>query len=617
MAPVETSSSPEHHEDDTGKAAARSYWRWHKDDFFPEPSFASWGAYRRALSATPSRLRDRFAGRSTDADELGAMRRRSENEMRRCLTWWDLTWFGFGSVIGAGIFVLTGQEAHDHAGPAIVLSYVASGLSAMLSVFCYTEFAVEIPVAGGSFAYLRVELGDVAAFIAAANLLLESVIGTAAVARSWTSYLASLINKPDTALRIHVSSFKAGYNDLDPIAVVVIAVTASLAMLSSKGTSRVNWVASAVHVVVIGFVIVAGFIHANPRNLRPFMPNGVSGVFRAAAIVYFAYGGFDNIATMAEETKNPSRDIPLGLLGSMSVITAIYCVMALVLSMMQPYTAIDRSAAYSVAFANVGMHWAQYVVALGALKGMTTVLLVGALGQARYTTHIARSHIIPPVFALVHPRTGTPVHATALIATASACIALFSSLDVLSSLLSVSTLFIFMMMATALLVRRYYVRGVTTRAHARRFAAMLALVIASSIGIAAYWGMTEGKTWQGYAVLVPVWVAATLGIQVLVPAARAPKVWGVPLVPWLPSLSIATNLFLMGSLGKDAFIRFGVCTAIMLIYYVLVGLHATYDVAHGAGGGEDEEESEDAAADGGKKVAPADVENASAADGGR
>ncbi|OEL12940.1 Cationic amino acid transporter 5 [Dichanthelium oligosanthes] len=567
---------------------ARSYWRWHKDDFFPEPSFASWGAYRGALAATPARLRDRFAGRSTDAAELGALRRRSENEMRRCLTWWDLTWFGFGSVIGAGIFVLTGQEAHDHAGPAIVLSYVASGLSAMLSVFCYTEFAIEIPVAGGSFAYIRVELGDVAAFVAAANLILESVIGKAAVARAWTSYLASLINKPASALRIQ-TSLAEGYNELDPIAVVVIAVTAALAMLSSKGTSRVNWVASAVHVLVIAFVIVAGFLHAKPSNLTPFTPYGVPGVFRAAAIVYFAYGGFDNIATMAEETKNPSRDIPLGLLGSMSAITVIYCVMALVLSMMQPYTAIDRSAAFSAAFGSVGMRWAQYVVALGALKGMTTVLLVGVLGKARYTTHIARSHIIPPVFALVHPRTGTPVHATALVAVASACIALFSSLKVLSSLLSVSTLFIFMMMATALLVRRYYVRGVTTRTHALRLTALLLLIIGSSIGIAVCWATSPGR-WQGYVVLVPAWAAGTLGIQLLVPAARAPKVWGVPLVPWLPSLSIATNVFLMGSLGKDAFVRFGICTAVMLIYYVLVGLHATYDVAHGACGGEGDDE---------------------------
>ncbi|XP_048562451.1 cationic amino acid transporter 5-like [Triticum urartu] len=596
----------------------RGYWRWHRDDFFPEPSFASWGAYRSALAATPARLRDRFTGRSTDAIELGALRRRSENEMRRCLTWWDLTWFGFGSVIGAGIFVLTGQEAHDHAGPAIVLSYIVSGLSAMLSVFCYTEFAVEIPVAGGSFAYLRVELGDVAAFIAAANLILESIIGTAAVARSWTSYFASLINKPASALRIQ-TSLKDGYNELDPIAVVVIAVTATMAILSAKGTSRINWVASAIHVVVIAFVIVAGFIHANPSNLTPFMPHGVPGVFQAAAIVYFAYGGFDNIATMAEEVKNPSRDIPLGLLGSMSVITVIYCVMALVLSMMQPYTAIDRSAAYSVAFSSVGMHWAQYVVALGALKGMTTVMLVGALGQARYTTHIARSHIIPPVFALVHPRTGTPVNANILIAAAACCIGFFSSLDVLSSLLSISTLFIFMMMATALLVRRYYVKGVTTRTHALRLLVFLLVIIASSAGIAAYWGTTPGR-WEGYVVLVPAWLLGTLGIQMMVPAARAPKVWGVPLVPWLPSLSIATNLFLMGSLGSDAFVRFGACTAIMLIYYVLVGLHATYDVAHDVCSEDELKDYGDAADDAADEKATAktaDVERASAGDGGR
>ncbi|CAM0880357.1 unnamed protein product [Alopecurus aequalis] len=598
--------------------AGRSYWRWRKDDLFPEPSFASWGAYRSALVATPSRLRDRFTGRSTDATELGALRRRSENEMRRCLTWWDLTWFGFGSVIGTGIFVLTGQEAHDHAGPAIVLSYVVSGLSAMLSVFCYTEFAVEIPVAGGSFAYLRVELGDVAAFIAAANLLLESIIGTAAVARAWTSYLASLINKPASALRIQ-TSLAEGYNELDPVAVVVIAITSTLAIVSAKGTSRINWVASAVHVVVILFVIVFGFIHANPSNLTPFMPYGVPGVFRAAAIVYFAYGGFDNIATMAEETKNPSRDIPLGLLGSMSIITVIYCLMALVLSMMQPYTQIDRSAAYSVAFSDVGMHWAKYVVALGALKGMTTVLLVGALGQARYTTHIARSHIIPPVFGLVHPKTGTPVNANILIAIASACIGFFSSLDVLASLLSISTLFIFMMLATALLVRRYYVRGVTTRTHALRFVVLLLVIIASSAGIAACWGAAPDR-WEGYVVLVPAWVLGTLGIQLMVPAARAPKVWGVPLVPWLPSLSIATNLFLMGSLGSQAFIRFGVCTAIMLIYYVLVGLHATYDVAHGLGGEDEGIEYSDNTADAaGEKAAvkTADVEKASAGNGGR
>ncbi|PKA64444.1 Cationic amino acid transporter 5 [Apostasia shenzhenica] len=557
----------------------RSYWRWSRKDFFPEPSFQSWAAYLSALSQTPHRLKDRFLGRSSDTSEINDVRRRSENDMRRCLTWWDLTWFGFGSVIGAGIFVLTGQEAHRHAGPSIVLSYVASGVSAMLSVFCYTEFAVEIPVAGGSFAYLRVELGDFAAFIAAANLILESVIGSAAVARAWTSYFATLINRPPNSLRIR-TNLANGFNLLDPIAVVVLMITATIAMISTRRTSQLNWAASAVHVVVIVFVIIAGFAHADAKNMSPFLPYGVPGIFRAAAIVYFAYGGFDTIATMAEETRNPSRDIPVGLLGSMTIITFIYCLMSLALSMMQRYTDIDPNAAYSVAFRRVGMNWAQYVVALGALKGMTTVLLVGAIGTSRSTTHIARCHIIPPFFALVHPRTATPIYATLLMTLSSASIALFSSLDVLTGLLSVSSLFIFTLMPAALLVRRYYARGISSRSDLLKLAICLLSIFAAAAATSAYWGLCPNG-WIGYAITVPIWAAATAAIRAFLPPVRQPKVWGVPMVPWLPSLSIAMNLFLMGSLGAESFIRFGVCSAAMAIYYVFVGVHATYDVAMG------------------------------------
>ncbi|CAK9176853.1 unnamed protein product [Ilex paraguariensis] len=476
--------------------------------------------------------------------------------MKRCLTWWDLIWFGFGSVIGAGIFVLTGQEAHDHAGLAIVLSYVASGVSAMLSVFCYMEFAVEIPVAGASFAYLRVELGDFTAFIAAGNIFLESIVGTAAVARSWTSYFTTLLNRHLNSLRIH-TNLTNGFNLLDPITVVVLAIAATLAMISTRKTSYFNWIASAINTIVIFFVIIARFAHADTSNLQPFMPHGAEGVFQAAAIVYFDYRGFDNIATMAEETRKSSRDIPLGLLGSMSMITVIYCLMALA----------HR------------MKWAKYLVALRALKGMTIVLLVGALGQARYTTHIARAHMIPPWFALVHPKTGTPINATLLITISSAIIAFFSSLNQLASLLSVSTLFIFMMMAVALLVRRYYEREITPRANLLKLVAFLLIIIASSMGTSAFWGLNPNG-WIGYTIIVPLWFLGTLGIAMSLPQQRTPKVWGVPLVLWLSSLSIATNLFLMGSLGSQAFIRFGVCTFVMLVYYVLFGLHATYDMAH-------------------------------------
>ncbi|CAN6446308.1 unnamed protein product [Victoria cruziana] len=557
----------------------RSYWSWTKADFIPQESFQSWTNYRNALSQTWNRFKDRLLARSDELLEVSEIRKRSMNEMKKCLTWWDLTWFGFGSVIGAGIFVLTGQEAHENAGPAIVLSYAVSGICAMLAVFCYTEFAVEIPLAGGSFAYLRVELGDFVAFVAAANILLENLIRNAAVARAWTSYFATLLNQEPDSLRLHVHGLAKGFSFLDPIAVVVLWIAAAISMLSTRRTSFINWFLTVINTLAILLVIAASFRHADTSNLQPFFPFGATGVLRAAAIIYFAYGGFDNIATMAEETKNPAKDIPLGLLGSMSAITVIYCLMSLSLVMLQNYEEIDPNAAYSIAFDNVGMHWVKVLVALGALKGMTTVLLVGALGQARYTTHIARAHMIPPLFALVHPRTQTPIYATLLVTFFSGIIAFFSSLDVLANLLSISVLFIFMMMAVALLVRRYYLRGVTPRANIGRLVFFLILITGSSIGASACWSLSP-RAWIGYVITVPLWFSGTLGIAVFLGQQKFPKVWGVPLVPWLPSVSIAANIFLMGSLDYHSFIRFGVCTVVMLVYYILFGLHATYDAAH-------------------------------------
>ncbi|XP_031271640.1 cationic amino acid transporter 8, vacuolar-like [Pistacia vera] len=537
-------------EEEHQSPTTRTYWRWSKQDFFPEPSFQNFTSYRSALSQTYPRLKNRLFSRSTDANELITLQKESEKTLQKCLTWWDLIWLSFGSVVGSGIFVITGQEAHDHAGPAIVLSYLASGVSALLSVFCYTEFAVEIPVAGGSFSYLRVELGDFIAYIAAGNILLEAVVGAAGLGRSWSSYLA----------------------------ILVLLVANGIAMSGTRRTSWLNWVSSIVTACVIVFVIVVGFVHGKSSNLVPFLPFGAKGVFEAAAVVYWSYTGFDMVATMAEETKRPARDIPIGLVGSMSMITVIYCLMALALTMMVKYTQIDVNAAYSVAFEQIGMKWAKYLVSVCALKGMTTSLLVGSLGQARYTTQIARAHMIPPWFALVHPKTGTPIYATLLVTILSAIIAFFSSLDVLSSVFSFSTLLIFMLVAVALLVRRYYEKDVTPKNDLVKFLVCLFVVIASSLGVTAIWN-SNGKGWIGYVITAVLWFLGTLGM-VLLPKQRVPKLWGVPLVPWLPSLSIGMNLFLLGSLGYVAFWRFLISSVVMLVYYVLVGLHATYDVAH-------------------------------------
>ncbi|KAG6607557.1 Cationic amino acid transporter 1, partial [Cucurbita argyrosperma subsp. sororia] len=546
-----------------------------KQDFLPEESFKSWGNYTKALKATPARLLDRLTARSGEHIELVEMKARSQHEMKKSLTWWDLMWFGIGAVIGAGIFVLTGLETKKHAGPAVVLSYVVSGVSAMLSVFCYTEFAVEIPAAGGSFAYLRVELGDLVAFIAAGNILLEYIIGSAAVARSWTSYFATLCNHHPNDFRIHVSSFPDSYNQLDPIAIIVIIVICTLAVANTKDSSCFNHIASIFHVAIILFIVIAGLTKANLKNFTPFAPFGPRGIFVAFAVLFFAYVGFDAVSTMAEETKNPAKDIPIGLVGSMVITTLAYCILAVTLCLMQPYQQIDEDAPFSVAFEAVGWGWAKYIVAAGAIKGMTTVLLVNAVGQARYLTHIARTHMISPWFAKVHERTGTPVNATATMLAATAIIACFTSLGILSNLLSISTLFIFMLVAIGLIVRRYYVSGETTPSDRNKLIICLVLIVGSSIATAVYWGSSDG--WIGLVVSNFIWFLSTLALWLGVPQAKKLRVWGVSLIPWLPSLSIAINLFLLGSIDNASFERFGIWTGILLVYYILIGLHASYD----------------------------------------
>ncbi|KAJ3685822.1 hypothetical protein LUZ61_014986 [Rhynchospora tenuis] len=549
-----------------------------KTDFLPEPSFENWSSYGKALGQTWSRFTDRITARSPEDYELHEVRARSGHEMKKTLTWWDLCWFGIGAVIGSGIFVLTGQEAKDVVGPAVVLSYVVSGVSAMLSVFCYTEFAVEIPSAGGSFAYLRVELGDFIAFIGAGNILLEYVIGGAAVARSWTSYFATLLNHKPNDFRIHVSSLASDYNELDPIAVFVTIVICLLAVYSTKGTSRFNYYLSMLHIVVLLFIIVAGLTKADTKNYSDFMPFGARGIFAASAVLFFAYVGFDAVSTMAEETKDPAKDIPIGLVGSMTVTTGMYCVLAVVLCLMQNYKEIDPDAPFSVAFKNVGMNWAQYIVAFGALKGMTTVLLVSAVGQARYLTHIARTHMVTPWLANVHAKTGTPINATIVMLTATAIVAFFTDLGILSNLLSIATLFIFMLVAVALLVRRHYVAGETLDADRNKLALCIVLIIGSSIATATYWGVSS-TGWIAYVFTLPLWFFSTLGLWYFVPKARQPKMWGVPMVPWLPSASILINIFLLGSIDSKSFMRFGIWTVLLMVYYFFIGLHASYDTA--------------------------------------
>ncbi|KAK1375557.1 cationic amino acid transporter 1-like [Heracleum sosnowskyi] len=548
-----------------------------KSKIFPEESFQSWGNYGRALRNTKSRLTERLLTRSSDESELHEMRARSKNEMTKSLNWFDIIWFGVGSVLGAGVFVLTGQAARDYAGPAVIISYLISGLSALLSVLCYTEFSVELPVAGGSFAYLRVELGDFIAFLAAGNILFEYIVSGASVSRSWTSYFATLCNHKPEDFRIHAPFLAHGFNELDPIAVILSTAICVGACLSIKGSSKFNSFVTIVQIFVMIFILIVGLTKSDTSNFQPLAPFGMDGVLRASAMLFFAYVGFDGVSTLGEEIKNPGRDIPIGLIGSMIIVITAYCLLGATLCLMQPYSQIDVDAPFTIAFEAVGMDWAKFVVAFGALKGMTTVVLSNIIAQARYFTHIARTHMAPPFLAVINEKTKTPVNATVIMTIANCIVAFFTSLDILANLLSISTLFLFSLVSIALIVRRYYVSGETTSSDRNILIGFLTVIILSSIGLALVW--VHSKNFVGYIVLVALWFIATLGLKLTLKEAKKPKLWGVPWMPWLPSASVAINVFIMGSIDGPSFIRFSIWTAGLLVYYVFVGLHASYDAA--------------------------------------
>uniref|UniRef100_A0A803N8C6 Uncharacterized protein n=2 Tax=Chenopodium quinoa TaxID=63459 RepID=A0A803N8C6_CHEQI len=391
----------------------------------PPSSFSTISAYFRALSQTPQRLARRAISVSTPFEELSHVRARSGTDMRRSLRWYDLVALGIGGMVGAGIFVTAGKASHSYAGPAVILSYAIAGLCALLSAFCYTEFAVDIPLAGGAFSYLRVTFGEFAAFLTGANLVLDYVLSNAAVARSFTAYFGTAIGISTSKWRFTLSLLPKGFNEIDVIAVLVALIITIIICYSTRESSVVNMLLTALHLIFIGFIIVMGYTKGdvknftkpeNPNNPGGFFPYGLTGVFNGAALVYLSYIGYDAVSTMAEEVHNPVKDIPIGVSGSVIIVTVLYCLMSISMSMLLPYDAIDPEAAFTEAFkGEKGLEWVSKVIGSGVSFAILTSLMVSMLGQARYMCVIGRSNVVPSWFARVHPNTSTPVNASAFL----------------------------------------------------------------------------------------------------------------------------------------------------------------------------------------------------------
>lgn len=551
-------------------------------------SFSSVRAYLKALAQTPARLARRAGSVSTSFEEMSRFKARSGPDMRRTLRWFDLVGLGVGGMVGAGVFITTGRAAHDYAGPAIILSYAIAGLCALLSAFCYTEFAVDLPVAGGAFSYLRVTFGEFAAFLTGANLVMDYVMSNAAVARSFTAYLGTAIGVSTDKWRFTVHSLPEGFNQIDIVAVIVVLIVTLVICYSTRESSVVNMVLTGLHILFIVFVIAIGFWKGDWKNFTEpgdpknhpsgFFPYGASGVINGAAMVYLSYIGYDAVSTMAEEVRDPVKDIPIGVSGSVVIVTVLFCLMAASMSKLLPYDMIDVEAPFSAAFKgnSNGWGWASNVIGAGASFGILTSLLVAMLGQARYMCVIGRSRVVPAWFARVHPKTSTPVNASAFLGIFTAAIALFTDLNILLNLVTIGTLFVFYMVANAVIYRRYVVQGMTNPRPTLSFLCSLSF---TSIIFTLIWHLAPPGKLRVFMLGACAAIALAIShiFHCMVPQARKPEFWGVPLMPWIPSLSIFLNIFLLGSLGGPSFVRFGFFSALAVVVYIFYSVHSSFD----------------------------------------
>ncbi|XP_020574007.1 cationic amino acid transporter 6, chloroplastic-like isoform X2 [Phalaenopsis equestris] len=518
-----------------------------------------------SLSQTPYRLRRRILATWTPEQELNQVRERSGADMKKKLEWYDLVALGVGGMLGAGVFVTTGQVASKLSGPAVCISYIIAGICAFLSSLCYTEFSVEIPVAGGAFSYLRVTFGEFVGYFGGANILLEYVLSNAAVARSFTEYLSAAAGLEDpNSWRIVLGGLSKDYNSLDIPAFVLVFLLTLCLCYSTKESSRLNLLMTVFHVIFFGFVIVAGFYNGTSQNLvkpKGFAPFGVKGVVDGAAIVYFSYIGYDSVSTMAEEIKHPSKILPVGIGGSVLIVSALYCLMALSLSSMIQY---DKS--------KVGWKWAGNVVGAGASLGIVASLLVAMLGQARYLCVIGRARLVPSWLANVHPSTRTPLNATIFLGICTASIALCTDLEIVLEMISIGTLIVFYLVANALIYRRYVSLGANEPLPILLF---LLLLTASSLGFSISWKLGRSYWWM-MLLFGGLTVMITALFQCKVPCHHRPLKWSVPLMPWPAAASVFLNIFLMSSLKKRSYQRFAVWNCMIVLFYVLYGVHSTF-----------------------------------------
>ncbi|PFE06428.1 amino acid permease [Bacillus cereus] len=385
-----------------------------------------------------------------------ALTTESPKQLQRTLTALDLTFLGIGAVIGTGIFVLTGIVAAKHSGPGIMLSFLIAAFTCACVAFCYAEFASSIPMSGSVYTYAYMTVGEIVAFIVGWCLMLEYLLAVAAVAVGWSGYLQSLLSGFNIHLPAIIASApgtgKGGIIDLP--AVCILLLITLLLSFGVRESARINNIMVLVKLAVIIAFIVAGAKYVKPENWTPFLPFGYDGIITGAATVFFAFLGFDAIATAAEETKKPQRDLPIGIIGSLLICTALYMIVSFVLTGMVPYTQLDVSDPVAFALHFVGEDTIAGLLAVGAMTGMTTVLLVVMYGQVRVSYAMSRDGLLPKALSRVNQRVKIPLLNTWITGIVAALLAGLLDLHLLANLVNIGTLTAFIFVSCAVLILR-------------------------------------------------------------------------------------------------------------------------------------------------------------------
>jgi basic amino acid/polyamine antiporter, APA family len=460
-------------------------------------------------------------------------------KLKKSLTALDLTVFGIGVVIGAGIFTLTGRVARDYAGPGVVFSFLIAAVCCALAALCYAEFASTVPVAGSAYTFSYATLGELVAWIIGWDLILELMLGASVVAQGWSTYLVTFLDEIGITWPASIGpadSEKFDWGHVNLAAVLLVAVLTTLIAIGIKESLRVNLFLVGIKLFIVLFVIIAGLFYVSGANYHPFIPPasdpiaasgltqpliqwafglepqtfGVLGIISAASVVFFAYIGFDVVATTAEEARNPQKDLPKGILGSLAICTLLYVAVALVITGMVPYNKIDPDAALATAFTSVGKDGFATMIAAGAVAGLTTVVMTLMIGAVRVLFAMSRDGLLPHGFGRTNPRTGTPVRITVTIGATVAVICGFTPIGKLEEMVNIGTLTAFLLVSLSVPVLR------RTR-----------------------------------------------------PDLERP--FSVPLSPWLPILAALVCLYLMLNLSVETWLRFVVWMILGFLIYFLYG----------------------------------------------